>query len=243
MELVAAFPIVILKHRLHGTTGCQTGLYNRFDNGFDNRLYRVNGALVCHSCLWYITEFDKTRMTFCSNCAHNPSTVSKTWRDIGRKAISYTLPLFVVPLRVITSQLISPKSLVGHRDGSTVYEKGWSQFGNFETVFECHVYGHPDGETRSLWVLLSQRNKNRVLSAVTSSWRHVHSPKCSRYIWYLLIRLSWLFMAALCNRAGHMYISILWFLSIFFFYSSPNLSGHRLDVYHTSTHGVALVRI
>jgi len=30
-------------------------------------------------------------------------------------------------------------------------------------------------------------------------------------------------------------------LSIFF--SSPNLSGHRVDVYHTSTHGVALVRI
>ena len=46
---------------------------------------------------------------------------------------------------------------------------------------------------------------------------------------------------------GH-YIFTLWFLSIFylsifFFYSSPNLSGHRLDVYHTSTHGVALVRI
>ena len=28
-----------------------------------------------------------------------------------------------------------------------------------------------------------------------------------------------------------------------FFYSSPNLSGHRLDVYHTLTHGVSLVRI
>jgi len=27
------------------------------------------------------------------------------------------------------------------------------------------------------------------------------------------------------------------------FYSSPNLSGRRLDVYHTSTHGVPLVRI
>ena len=27
------------------------------------------------------------------------------------------------------------------------------------------------------------------------------------------------------------------------FFSSPNLSGHKLDVYHTSTHGVALVRI
>jgi len=32
-------------------------------------------------------------------------------------------------------------------------------------------------------------------------------------------------------------------VSFFFFISSPNLSGRRLDVYHTSTHGVALVRI
>jgi len=49
-------------------------------------------------------------------------------------------------------------------------------------------------------------------------------------------------MAALRSRCGH-YIFALWFLSIFFFYSSSNLSGCRLDVYHTSTHGVALVRI
>jgi len=52
------------------------------------------------------------------------------------------------------------------------------------------------------------------------------------------------FMVALCNRADH-YIFALWFLSFYlsFFYSSPNLSGRRLYVYHTSTHGVALVRI
>jgi len=31
-------------------------------------------------------------------------------------------------------------------------------------------------------------------------------------------------------------------VSFFFFFSSPNLSGRRLDVYHTSTHGVALMR-
>jgi len=48
-----------------------------------------------------------------------------------------------------------------------------------------------------------------------------------------------LIMVALCNRADH-YIFALRFLSIFFF-SSPNLSGRRLDVYHTSSHGVALV--
>ena len=58
------------------------------------------------------------------------------------------------------------------------------------------------------------------------------------YFWSCL----WLFMVALCNRADH-YIFIMWLLlsSFFFFFSSPNLSGRRLDVYHTSTHGVALV--
>ena len=48
-------------------------------------------------------------------------------------------------------------------------------------------------------------------------------------------------MAALWNRAGH-YIFALWFLS-FFLFSSSNLSRCRLDVCHTSTHGVALVPI
>jgi len=47
-------------------------------------------------------------------------------------------------------------------------------------------------------------------------------------------------MAALRSRCGH-YIFALWFLSSIFFYSLPNLSGRRLDVYHTSTDGVALV--
>jgi len=56
---------------------------------------------------------------------------------------------------------------------------------------------------------------------------------------------SCIVMAALCNRAGH-YIFALWFLpssSSFFLFSSPNLSSHRLDVNHTSTHGAALVQI
>jgi len=44
-------------------------------------------------------------------------------------------------------------------------------------------------------------------------------------------------------RGGH-YIFALYFRSCpIFFFSSPNLSGRRLDVYHTLTHSVALVRI
>jgi len=49
-------------------------------------------------------------------------------------------------------------------------------------------------------------------------------------------------MVALWNRADH-YIFMLFLLLSSFFISSPNLSGRRLDVYHTSTHGVALVWI
>jgi len=52
-------------------------------------------------------------------------------------------------------------------------------------------------------------------------------------------------MVALCNRADHYIFNfhpVSFFLS-FFFFSSSNLSGRRLDVYHTSAHGVALVRI
>jgi len=37
--------------------------------------------------------------------------------------------------------------------------------------------------------------------------------------------------------------TIIFSCCFFFFISSPNLSGRRLDVCHTSTHGVALVRI
>ena len=48
-------------------------------------------------------------------------------------------------------------------------------------------------------------------------------------------------MTTLRSICGH-YIFALWFHLLLLF-SSPNLSGRRLDVYHTSTHGVAFVRI
>jgi len=50
-------------------------------------------------------------------------------------------------------------------------------------------------------------------------------------------------MVTLWNRADHYIFMLLFVLLSFFFFSSPNLSHHRLDVCHTSTHGVALLRI
>jgi len=54
-----------------------------------------------------------------------------------------------------------------------------------------------------------------------------------------------IFMAALCNRAGHSILPCGFFFpsSFIFSFSAPNLSRRTLDVYRTSTHGVALVRI
>jgi len=49
-------------------------------------------------------------------------------------------------------------------------------------------------------------------------------------------------MASLRSRCRH-YIFALWFLLSSSFFSWPNLSHRRLDVYHTCTHGVALLRI
>jgi len=46
-----------------------------------------------------------------------------------------------------------------------------------------------------------------------------------------------------CVIGNTIYIFIMSFVLLSFFLSSPNLSGRRLDVCHTSTHGVALVRI
>ena len=54
------YPIYTMAVR---STGCQTGLYNRFDNGFDNRLYRVNGAW--HSLLTLLDQTaDRSRCLF-----------------------------------------------------------------------------------------------------------------------------------------------------------------------------------
>jgi len=59
----------------------------------------------------------------------------------------------------------------------------------------------------------------------------------------LVSGLNWpcyLFIVALCNRET-IYIFMLWFVLLYSFFSSPNLSSRRLDVYHTSAHGVVLV--
>jgi len=85
-------------------------------------------------------------------------------------------------------------------------------------------------------MLLSVRIFNRLLPAFQCAL--IRAPVFD----FIPLLLYLFFIAALRSRCGH-YIFALWFLLSSFFLSSPNLSGRRLDVYHTYTHGVALVRI
>jgi len=81
--------------------------------------------------------------------------------------------------------------------------------------------------------------------------------KSSRSLSHLLMSSCYLFMVAygigqtiIFSCCGFLWSpygigSPLYFCPVssffFFVFSSPNLSGRRLDVYHTSTHGVAIV--
>jgi len=76
--------------------------------------------------------------------------------------------------------------------------------------------------------------------AATSQHCHIHGSGVVDVVLYFECSLC-VIMAGVWNRAGH-YIFALWFLLSVLF-SSPILSRRRLDVYHTSTHSVAIVRI
>ena len=74
---------------------------------------------------------------------------------------------------------------------------------------------------------------------------HLACKKCDEVLAQFSVwSKMWIIMVALYNRADHYIFALLFLSSIYLlssFFSSPNLSGCRLDVYHTSTHGVALV--
>ena len=108
-------------------------------------------------------------------------------------------------------------------------------------------------KTISRWLVLQRSGISdcqSFLDTACSSFVSLHSKAARVHCWRqwtfwwqsVLPEPTEIIMVALCNRADHC-IFALWFLSSFFFFSSPNLSGQRLDVYHTSTHGVTLVRI
>jgi len=68
--------------------------------------------------------------------------------------------------------------------------------------------------------------------------------RADHYIFVLWFPVSSSSMTALCNRGQLYFLYCRFYLLLsFILFSTSNLSRRRLDVYHTSKHGVALVRI
>jgi len=120
-----------------------------------------------------------------------------------------------------------------------IFTKGW-QWANEQVIKFQWQSGSPSGFSRFVTIgryaqWLTDINLLLILIHQTAALvRRALAEVCTVPV--LLV------MVALWNRADH-YISCCGLLLFFFFFSSPNLSRRRLDVCHTSTHGVALVQI
>jgi len=100
------------------------------------------------------------------------------------------------------------------------------------------VRWHPETVLNTDGVIMASEHKRHM------QWRRIMACSSVWLLWLpcvadadIIFLPCSFFMVALCNRADH-YIFML-----YLFFSSPNLSGRRLDVYHTLAHGVGLVRI
>jgi len=118
------------------------------------------------------------------------------------------------------------------------------------TQYRCVTDGRTDRRTdrRNCYRKYSSCNASiaarckKGLTSSPSNYRPISVTCVCCCVMERIINLE-LIMVALWNRADH-YIFMLWFvLLLLFFISSPNLSRRTLDVCHTSTHGVTLVRI
>ena len=141
----------------------------------------------------------------------------------------------------------------------TVYKKAVAQ--RVECTENTNSIGTDFGLGRAS--VISSRLKESLNLWKSSTSRYRHWPTFYivdyffAYIMYVTVIHS--FSACTCHVVWLRSVSLyLWspyvigqtiiflpcyFYLLSFFYSSPNLSGRRLDVYNTSAHGVALVRI
>ena len=101
---------------------------------------------------------------------------------------------------------------------------------------QCYITHHCDAATQST---THCHRLTCTTHGMTCAWFHIQLLD----IPHLTGRWMTLTMADLCNRGPLYFCPVVSSIYLSSFFSSPNLSCRRLDVYHTSTHGVALVRI
>jgi len=107
----------------------------------------------------------------------------------------------------------------------------------------CHLgcgFGWAQTSTSSI-VFARWRQCAHMGGHTSATWRTQFNSPSAPAMWSY-VELFWpLVMVALCNRADHYIFAVVSSFFLLSFFSSPNLRGRRLDVYYTSSHGVALV--
>ena len=92
----------------------------------------------------------------------------------------------------------------------------------------------------SVTTCMKQPTNHQLSSSEKSIASSRHEALFCYGTWIAFVCLLW---SPYVIGRPYIFSSCSFFPSSSSFFSSPNLSGRRLDVYHTSTHGVALVRI
>ena len=112
---------------------------------------------------------------------------------------------------------------------------GWDRFGSL---------GHPSYFQRlpHLGTITARQSSSERQPNYAALNRARHLCSAGRPSRWALAHISSLWSPYVIERP-YIFSSCFFLLLLLSFFSSPNLSGRRLDVYHTSTHGVALVRI
>jgi len=161
--------------------------------------------------------------------------VQMEWRPAGWMGWSVCLPLKNLPLhhkvQTFSSGTSSPR---------------WSRKKGRETVVVVWFSSSTYSGRKSLWISGTGFHGPDALPVIqptvpTHCWklealttiRENHPPLAAHHFFTHCL-LVWFYCSLF--MAAHDFF-------FFFFFPPPNLSGRRLDVYHTSTHGVALVQI
>jgi len=125
----------------------------------------------------------------------------------------------------------------------SAYNRNFVDFGKIIAGKHCS-YSRQHYE-QCMFAAVHKREATSFSVCVDTHVSTSESPLTLNHVQITKILVAVIIVAALCNRGAIIFLPCSFFLSSFYLvlFFSPNLSGHRLHVCHTSAHGVALVRI
>ena len=118
-----------------------------------------------------------------------------------------------------------------------IFVDDWSRF-LWSGCSSCHLANN----AKVLWKLRAQTlvSENHSLASSPFQWTPVGKVVAASSVLVQKKTQNSLLWPPCIADADIIFLSCFFFLPLLF---SPDLSSHRLHVYHTSTHGVALVQI